>query len=119
MTNVIQFPKGKNGAPPQNLDEIQSEIELTRQIHIGETLSGIAEILLQSLDLNGFIVGDDEKYAKDLALTVEAIRSVLYKYYGMEYPFQTLSDKIFTLEKDGFITFSSDAISKITIDKEN
>lgn len=114
MTNVIQFPKPKRGAPPQSLEEIQSEIEMSRQIHIDDTLSGVSEIFLTSLELNGFALElDNEKYSKEVALVFESIRSLLYKYYDMEYPFQSLSQRIFTLQENGYVLYSGDDVQKL------
>lgn len=114
MTNVIQFPKPKRGAPPQNLEEIQSEIEMSRQIHIDDTLSGMSEIILTSLELNGFMLElDNPKYSKEVAMVFESIRSLLYKYYDMDYPFHALSERIFTLQESGYVLYSGDDIRKL------
>ena len=69
MNNVVQFPKEKRGGPPQNLEEIQSNIEAVRQLHVEETVSLLAGVIFDNLSLAGFNFNpDNESYTKDVAL---------------------------------------------------
>jgi len=107
MSNVVHFPKEKRGGPPQNLEEVQSNIEAVRHLHVEETVSLLAGVIFDNLALAGFnFTPDNTSYTKDVALAFEALKSMLYKYHGMDYPMQEISDKLFTLQKDGNVIFN-------------
>jgi hypothetical protein len=106
--NVIIFPKEKVGGrlPPTEQD-VKDNLDTFKHTHIQETVSLIAPILFQHIELAGFDIfedDDDEDSLKESALLVEAIRAILCKYYGLEHPFQKLSKNIFKIEEDGLLT---------------
>ena len=108
MNNVVQFPKEKRGGPPQNLEEIQSNIDAVRQLHVEETVSLLAGVIFDNLSLAGFNFNpDNESYTKDVALTFEALKSMLYRYHGMHYPMQDVAEDIFILQEDGSVVFNN------------
>ena len=79
MSNVVQFPKEKRGGgPPQNIEEVQSNIEAIRQIHVEETVSLLAGVMFDNLILAGFNFNpDNDSYTKDVALVFESLKSMI------------------------------------------
>lgn len=101
QNNVISFPKEYKG--PADLEQITENLEMMRHYHIQETISNIAPMLFNQLDIAGFSFDDDERAEseeaiKEGAFIIEAIRAVLCRHYGMYHPFQDLSDKVFTID---------------------
>lgn len=115
--NVVQFPREKRGGPPQNLDEVKNNLETVRHIHVEETLSLLAGVMFDNLALAGFNFNpDDNSYTKDVALTFEAMKSMMYKYHNMEYPMQDIADELFTLQENGTVLFNKE--SNVTLGDE-
>jgi len=100
--NVVVFPKKSTNAKDiQNLEEIQYNLEMMRHYHIQETILNMAPIIFNNLDIAGF--GLDEELdgdVKDGAFIVEALRSLMCKYYGIYHPFQDVAEKIFSEEAE-------------------
>ena len=97
--NVIRFPKQNNN---QNRDEVVIEdiarnVENMKHYHIQETISNLAPIIFNNLEVAGFGISDDEdpEIIRDGAFIVEAIRSILCKHYDIYHPFQQIADNIF------------------------
>jgi imidazole glycerol phosphate synthase subunit HisF len=97
--NVIQFPKQNNN---QNRDEVVIEeitrnVEMMKHYHIQETISNLAPLIFNNLEIAGFGISDDEdpEILRDGAFIVEAIRSILCKHYDIYHPFQQIADNIF------------------------
>ena len=97
--NVIQFPKQNNN---QNRDEVVIEeitrnVEMMKHYHIQETISNLAPIIFNNLEVAGFGISDDEdpEILRDGAFIVESIRSILCKHYDIYHPFQQIADNIF------------------------
>lgn len=109
MSNVVQFPKEKRGGgPPQNIEEVQSNIETIRHIHVEETVSLLAGLIFDNLILAGFNFDpDNDAYTKDVALVFESLKSMLYKYHKMDYPIQKIADEVFTLQQNGTVLFNN------------
>lgn len=100
--NVISFPKPYVG-PNQaiNGEEITRKMDMMKLYHIQETISNIAPMIFNQLDLAGFDVSDEETMdIKDGALLVEALRSIMCKYYGMYHPFQQISQSVFLPDQE-------------------
>lgn len=109
MTNVVQFPKEKRGSPPQTMEEVQDTVELVRHVHVEETMQILAGSIFDNLALSGFnFTPDDDSYTKDVALAFEALKSMLYKYHGMDYPIQDIAEKHFALQQDGTVLLLND-----------
>lgn len=96
--NVIEFPKKNiNNKPSVSLEEIQQNLEMMKHYHIQETIANLAPIVFNQLEIAGFSVADEETAdIKDGAFIVEALRSLMCKYYGIYHPFQQISDGVFS-----------------------
>lgn len=100
--NVISFPKPYIG-PKIDLktEDISRNMEMMRHYHIQETIANIAPMIFNQLDIAGFDIADEESMnVKDGAFLVEALRSMMCKYYGMYHPFQQISENVFFPDKE-------------------
>lgn len=114
MSNVVQFPGAKRNTPPQNIEEVKSNLDAVRQIHIEEAMGLIASVLFDHMQLAGFTFSpDDNESIKDVALLLEALRSLLSKYHGIDHPFQELSDELFTLQQNGTVLCSKEVLARL------
>jgi hypothetical protein len=101
QNNVISFPKEYRG--PVDLEKITENMEMMKHFHIQETISYLAPMLFTQLDIAGFSLEDSENAVsesslKEGAFVIEAIRSVLCRYYGIYHPFQDIIDKVFEVD---------------------
>ncbi len=92
--NVIAFPKGKRGSPPQSIEESMASIEAVRSEHIDFLVDECCVFLFGRLIDEGFDLGD-ESITKHTALLIEAMKSALAASVGMHHPLQQLSEKTF------------------------
>jgi len=100
--NVVSFPKRHvAGKDIKNLEEIKYNLEMMHHYHIQETILNLAPIIFNNLDVSGFGLDEDpDEGIKDGAFVIEALRSLMCKYYGIYHPFQDIAEKIFA-EKEG------------------
>ena len=101
MDNVIQFPGFKKNSPPQSLEEINTNLENIKNIHVQETLALVIPMLFEQLAVAGFEFEEETSDVKSGALVVEAVRSMLLYKYDMYHPFQEISESIFKEESPG------------------
>lgn len=102
--NIVPFPGVKRNTPPQNLEEVQSNLDAIRQIHVEETMSLIVGVIFDHLSLAGFNFDpDNEETIKDVALFLESLRSLLSKNNSVEHPFHRLADELFALQNNGTV----------------
>lgn len=114
MSNVVQFPGAKRNTPPQNIEEVQSNLDAVRQIHIEEAMSLIATVLFDNMQVAGFAFSpEDNESIKDVALLLEALRSLLSKYHHIDHPFQLLSEELFALQKNGTVICSKEVLERL------
>jgi hypothetical protein len=97
--NVIAFPRGKRGSPPQSIEETMASIEAIRTEHIEFLVDECCSFIFGRLLDEGFDLGD-EAVTKHSALLVEAMKSALCASVGIKHPLQTLSDKMFLYESE-------------------
>jgi len=95
--NVVVFPKTFVHAKEQKqLEEIQHNLDMMKHYHIQETLTNLAPLIFNQLDIAGFGLTDDlDEDIKDGAFIVESLRSIMCKHYGVFHPFQIIADNIF------------------------
>lgn len=96
MSNVVKFPTTTR--KPVTLEEINI---LNTQYKL-EQVDAVAEDLYEDLFIKMYNYGFDiskEPVAKDVAMVVESIKSLLCKSYGIEHPLHLAVDKLIS-EKD-------------------
>lgn len=98
MDNVIQFPKHKKDTPPQTIEDITANIHAFRQEYITELVMALFQQTMDMLELNGVLLDENTSYDKEVALMTESLRSILYKYFKMEYENSEAIDKIISLQ---------------------
>jgi len=106
--NVVLFPKAKKDCPPLTLEEVYQKFDAIREAErdtvIENTMVSIFELLAD--DNYDFTHRDDIN--KDMAFTIEAIRSMLYKYDGKSHPFQKAAENLFVEDAEGDLHFIPD-----------
>lgn len=107
--NVIVFPGSKRPVPEGlkfDEDESLSNILDVKINHINEALFVIIPQLFNNLEMMApSMDGDDD--VKDVNLIVESIKSLLFKQYGIEHPFQKLSDAVFIVNDEKEININN------------
>ena len=101
--NVILFPKKNlNAKPTLEMKEIEKNMEMMKHYHIQETIATVAPIIFNQMDLAGFNLGEENEKSsiKDGAFIVEALRSMMCKYYDIYHPFQQIAESVFTAETE-------------------
>jgi aspartyl-tRNA synthetase len=114
MSNVVQFPGAKRNTPPQNIEEVKSNLDAVRQVHVEEAMSLIATVLFDNMAVAGFSFdAEDNESIKDVALLLESLRSLLSKYHNIDHPFQLLSEELFTLQENGTVICSKQVLDML------
>ena len=100
--NIINFPKPYIGPKNEvNTAEINHNVEMMKHYHIQETISNIAPMIFNQLDIAGFDFTDEESVdIKDGAFIIESLRSMMCKHYGIYHPFQQISENVFFPDKE-------------------
>jgi hypothetical protein len=93
--NVILFPGfRREGAPPQNIEEIYDKVTQTRKDHVAGVMNDMIPEVINMFGAYGVDINDD-KYVKDVALVMEGIKALLHRQYNLEHSFHNISDNIF------------------------
>jgi hypothetical protein len=101
--NVVQFPKNNKNitVPELSLENINRDVEMMKHYHIQETITTLAPIIFNQLEISGFALAEDEDHnLKDGTFIVEALRSIMCKSYGIYHPFQVIAENVFIPESE-------------------
>lgn len=107
--NVIQFPRQNEHVKCHNgyivtKESVDMSIENVKQYHIQETIEIIAPQIFNQFEMAGFNLAIDgvdvEADIKDGAFLIEAMRSLLCKYYGIHHPFQQIAEEVFSVDQN-------------------
>lgn len=94
--NIVVFPRGYKGRPPQTLDEIRDAADDVALFHVDELLGPLISILLETIECAGFDIHPGEEFCvKDMAFVVTTLRSLLLKSRGISHPFQRIAEETF------------------------
>lgn len=108
--NVLVFPTRNQTrvSQPSSIEEVNANMEMIRQHHIHETLQTVAPKIFEILEIAGFDLMNEEmeKDIKNGAFMVEALRSLLCKYYSMSHPFQLIAEEVFVEDGEGGYTIA-------------
>ena len=111
--NVISFPKSSRiSQSPQSIEEIYTNLDTLKRLHVDETLILVSSMLLEQLAIVGFdyTSEDGEEFAaKETVFFFEALQALLFKKYGMDHPFHDLAEKLLLTNEDKSITMRDDA----------
>ena len=109
--NIVHFPKSNRIAnAPKNIEEIYTNLDILKRLHVDETLVLVSSMILEQLAIVGFDYSDEgeEFAAKETVFFLEALQALLFKKYGMEHAFHELADKILLTNPDKTITMRDD-----------
>ena len=98
--NVIIFPKGKSGAPPQTLDEIKENVGKVREHHIQTILESAMPHLVEVMLDSGVDVTEDDNMPL-FAMWIETTKALISKSAGVPHPFDDLAKEHFSVMDDG------------------
>lgn len=103
---IINFPL-KNArvkpTPPMDEEAVMAGVDSMKHTHINETLAAAAQMLFERLYAAGFDFSEfkNETELKYGSFLVEAMHSLLCKYYDVYHPFQDVAKKIFIRADQG------------------
>lgn len=105
---VIEFPKHKvvRDLPGEVLEERNRKADLKVADSIVEDLSGL---IVTELD-NYNIDITDKTFAKDFIVVVDALKSCVYRQYGLDHHFHSFTDKNVSIIDADFGGFSKEEI---------
>lgn len=108
--NVIAFPKPRPSNVPPNVEEIYSNLNILKQLHVDETMYLVSTMLLEQLAIAGFdYSADDEGFAaKETIFFLEALQALLMKKYELNHPFHEIANKLFMTMPDKTINMRED-----------
>lgn len=106
---IINFPVKNTrvtNVPPQSEEDVMAGVDTMKLVHVNETLMAVSQMLFERLYAAGFDFSDfkGESELKFGSFLVEALHSLLCKYYDVYHPFQDLADKIFVRGEDDEFT---------------
>ena len=104
---VIPFPINAMSArihePPKTEKQAEQAVDDVKKFHIQETLLTISPMLFERLSISGFDFSDINTTEDDVvhgAFLMEALNSLLHRYYGLYHPFQTVAEHIVVKKED-------------------
>lgn len=108
--NVITFPKSRTSQSPQSIEEIYTNLDVLKRLHVDETMLLVSSMMLEQLAIVGFdYQSEDEDFAaKETVFFLEALQALLMKKYNMEHPFHEIAEKIFLTQPDKTIIMRDD-----------
>lgn len=92
--NVILFPGFKRDVAPQTVEEIADKVTQTRKEHVAMVMNDMIPEIIHMFGAYGVDINDD-KYVKDVAMIMEATKSLLHRQYNLEHSFHKMVDNIF------------------------
>lgn len=106
---VTLFPskEGSESKEPTTVEEVKERHRNIRKFQADETADLCLAILLENVYMSGFFLNfkDSDNFTKDLALTVESIRSLLYKYHSIPHRLQAIADDTFVLADHNVVKY--------------
>lgn len=91
--NIILFPKVKKEAPEKKLSDKELKLAMEAQVRLfAQQLKDVAmDDLFGLLDKNNLNT-DNVNMSKDLAFVADAIKSLIYRDFGIKHPLQMVVD---------------------------
>ena len=99
MADILQFPKKRYVAPPQNEEELAASIEKVRTQFVTQAAVEIAFDVFRTMEKNGCDIHADKMSHHDLVLVSESIKSAMYRSLGMKHPLQKFAVDVIEVSK--------------------
>jgi hypothetical protein len=108
--NVITFPRSRTSQTPQSIEEIYTNLDVLKKLHVDETLILMSTMILEQLAIAGFDYSEEEGDfgAKETIFFLESLQALLMKKYGMNHPFHEIAEKMFLTNDDKTISMRKD-----------
>lgn len=117
--NVIKFPKQLPVTPSvPSLEDLKAHQMDLKEEQVEEATDVLTNIIIEQFIQAGFPVSEDDKAIKDLCFLLEATKSLLCKYYGVEHPFHVFADACFMKNEEDLI-FIAPVFKSIVVKDEN
>tara|TARA_Y100001958_G_C21205833_1_gene531945 strand:+ start:683 stop:1081 length:399 start_codon:yes stop_codon:yes gene_type:complete len=101
MGDIIKFPSKRIVRKAKTPEQKESEIKRkkAKENYFIEQLS--EEIVLHMIHVlqDNAVKMKDEKFLRDLAVIIEAIKSLIYRDFGRKHKMQAISDALATIKK--------------------
>ena len=101
MGDLIQFPKKRivRKSPTPQQVESDAKRKKAKELYFIEQLT--EEIVLHAIHVlqDNAIKMKDDKFLRDLAVIIEAIKSLIYRDFGRVHKMQAISDALATIKK--------------------
>ena len=104
---VIPFPINamvtRGHEAPKTEKQAEDAVDEVKKFHIHETLLTISPMIFERLAICGFDFSDINTSEDDVvhgAFLMEAMNSLLHRYYGLYHPFQTVAEHIVVKKED-------------------
>jgi hypothetical protein len=110
--NVIKGPWVGNDPTHINvgldLDDTPGIQHVNKAIHIQETLINLMPALFNAIERYGFQFDElqEEATKRDGTFVIEAVKSLLCKYYDLHHPFQDIAEQAFIVDDGGELDFA-------------
>ena len=102
MNNVVVFPKAKQGAPANSIDEILENMEVIRKEQVEMLLDDTLSYVFSRCYQEGYDLSADH-CVKPTAMVVESLRAALYRTVGMSHGLHDAADKMFVDESEAAV----------------
>lgn len=98
---VILFPKGKNGGPPQSLEEIHAKLKENKEFFSEELSQDLINFIVNEVFNAGYDLDEEDKgTAVNMNLVYEAIRSVILGLDDIWHPLQDVAADLYLNDED-------------------
>jgi hypothetical protein len=102
--NIVLFPNNPVSTHSElTVESIKQNTDMMKHYHVQETISVLAPMVFNQLELAGFSVCEEDTETEDLkdgAFIIESIRSILCKHYGLYHPFQKIAEHVFSPDQE-------------------
>jgi hypothetical protein len=97
VNNVVVFPKVKQGAPANSIDEILENMEVIRKEQVEMLIDDTLSYVFNRCYQEGYDLSADH-CIKPTAMVVESLRAALYRTVGMSHALHDAAEKLFVDE---------------------
>lgn len=113
MSNIIQFPTSKINVNSPNLSDTDRDVLLLKEkiTSIEQSLEYVTTEAVAMVHRLGFDI-TREDYVKDVTLIVDAIRGLMYRTSGLDYPIHKWVDEAYEMDDDNLYAYNPEWFDK-------
>lgn len=115
-SNVLPFPVQPRSRFPDLKDEAEAKQRAAKIhfMHCEEAISVLTPYVMDRVLNAGFMINTPD-YLKNIALIIESMRAIMYKYHGFGHPLHQVAENAFVM-KDGQVGWSNGQTTEGTDD---